>query len=61
MHFEYKLTQLHWRKTVKSNNATTRVVLDTYFDFLFAHISKAGKLILPRTGRGTAQADEVAA
>lgn len=50
MHFEYKVAQLHWRKTVKANNAATRVLIDGYFDLLFPQISKAGKFVLPRTG-----------
>lgn len=52
MHFEYKFVQTYWRKTIKSNNAATHKFLNIYFDFLFAHISRSGKLTLPRTGKG---------
>jgi hypothetical protein len=59
LHFEYKLAQSHWRKTVKANNEATRVLLDCYFDILFPQMSKSGTFVLPRTGRSAKGAAEV--
>lgn len=53
LHFEYKYVQRQWRKIVKTNNAATRAFLDQYFDELFVLISKSGKFVFPRTGRGS--------
>ena len=61
MHFEYTLVQREWRRTVRENNAATRTFMDYYCDQLYPHVSRAGQIFLPRTGRGPAYAGKRAA